>query len=205
MSKLASEYAKIYEEVLKPISSKLSEYLQEFFRDLPRIDRISTRPKSVERFIDKASIKLDGVDKYDEPLVQIQDQVGARIIVFYNQDVESASSRAEEYFRHVEKREVQPIAESEFSYFGKHYIFFVPEEVIPNPRDHLYVPRFFELQIKTLFQHAWSEASHDVGYKPVMGELHPHERRLLAFASAQAWGADNAFSEIFNRVSETRH
>ena len=27
-------------------------------------------------------------------------------------------------------------------------------------------PRFFELQVKTLFQHAWSEASHDIAYKP---------------------------------------
>jgi ppGpp synthetase/RelA/SpoT-type nucleotidyltranferase len=58
------------------------------------------------------------------------------------------------------------------------------------------VPQFFELQIKTMFQHAWSEANHDLGYKPESGELDPEHLRLLAFTSAQAWGADMVFNDL---------
>ena len=49
------------------------------------------------------------------------------------------------------------------------------------------MPKFFELQIKTLFQHAWSEAEHDLGYKEDK-HLNLDQKRRLAFTSAQAWG-----------------
>jgi ppGpp synthetase/RelA/SpoT-type nucleotidyltranferase len=53
--------------------------------------------------------------------------------------------------------------------------------------------------VKTLFQHAWSKADHDLGYKPGSGStpLTSHERRKLAYTSAQAWGADHLFDELF--------
>jgi ppGpp synthetase/RelA/SpoT-type nucleotidyltranferase len=59
------------------------------------------------------------------------------------------------------------------------------------------LPQFFELQVKTLFQHAWSEANHDLGYKPGATPLSSSEKRQLAFTSAQAWGADHIFDELF--------
>ena len=59
------------------------------------------------------------------------------------------------------------------------------------------MPEFFELQVKTLFQHAWAEANHDLGYKPEGKELDQESKRLLAYASAQAWGADRVFDELF--------
>jgi ppGpp synthetase/RelA/SpoT-type nucleotidyltranferase len=57
------------------------------------------------------------------------------------------------------------------------------------------VPEFFELQIKTLFQHAWSEAHHDIGYKAVR-PLTSDERRKMAFTAAQAWGVDVIFEDL---------
>ncbi|WP_244619298.1 hypothetical protein [Rhizobium sp. 18055] len=66
------------------------------------------------------------------------------------------------------------------------------------------VPNFFEIQVKTLFQHAWSEANHDLGYKPESDRLTSDQNRLLAFASAQAWGADRAFDELFIDLHSTR-
>jgi hypothetical protein len=63
--------------------------------------------------------------------------------------------------------------------------------------DTAMVPEFFELQIMTLFQHAWSEANHDIGYKPGSVRLDLGAERRLAFTSAQAWvpiGYSTSFS-----------
>jgi putative GTP pyrophosphokinase len=60
-------------------------------------------------------------------------------------------------------------------------------DVINQSFDKALVPQFFELQVETLFQRAWSE--HDLGYKPGATPLTSEAKRRLAFTSAQAWGA----------------
>jgi len=62
-------------------------------------------------------------------------------------------------------------------------------------------PEFFELQIKTLFQHAWAEAEHDLGYKPPK-PLTSIQKRKMAFTAAQAWGADQIFDELSRELAE---
>ena len=76
---------------------------------------------------------------------------------------------------------------------------FVPQDVIEPDWDETMVPEFFELQVKTLFQHAWSQAEHPVGYNPGEVPLELGDARHLAFASAQAWGADRVFDELFRK------
>jgi ppGpp synthetase/RelA/SpoT-type nucleotidyltranferase len=70
----------------------------------------------------------------------------------------------------------------------------VPEDAIPDGLEEC-APDFFELQIKTLFQHAWSESSHDIAYKPPR-PLTSLEHRNLALSAAQAWGADQIFDQL---------
>lgn len=79
-----------------------------------------------------------------------------------------------------------------------HYILKIPDDVIPEGKEPE-CPEFFELQIKTLFQHAWSEAHHDLGYK-CPRELSRDEKRLLAFAAAQAWGADKVYADLSESI-----
>jgi ppGpp synthetase/RelA/SpoT-type nucleotidyltranferase len=138
----------------------------------------------------------DGVKKYDRPFQQIQDQVGARVITFYLDDVIAVASTIERYFKRIETRDMVPDSESEFGYIGKHYILAVPDDVYPDDEGEAkLIPKFFELQIKTLFQHAWSEANHDIAYKPVT-TLTSLQKRQLAFTAAQAWGADQIFETL---------
>ncbi len=199
---LELEYKSRYTEVLVKIAISLREHLQELLSDQPRVDRIATRAKNVDRFIRKSAICVDGQPKYSEPLVQIQDQIGARIVVFYNQDVRPIEKVTQKYFREIESRDVIPDSESEFGYFGHHSILVLPSDVIGDDMDRSMVPEFFELQIKTLFQHAWAEAHHDLGYKTDGLPLNADQKRRIAFTSAQAWGADWIFDQLFKERNE---
>ncbi|PDT34921.1 MULTISPECIES: GTP pyrophosphokinase [Sinorhizobium] len=196
-----AQYRARYETVLFPIANKLANLLQDIFAGQPRIDRISTRPKSVERFMGKAAAEKDGKAKYDDPLHQIQDQIGARIITFYKDDVHRISEEVQRYFHAIESKDMLPENEWEFGYFGNHHILMLQQDLIDPSYDKNLVPYCFELQIKTLFQHAWSEANHDLGYKPGQQPLASDELRQLAFTSAQAWGADRVFNDLFVKRS----
>lgn len=199
-AELAIEYEARYGAVLAPLAERLTTMLAQTLSGLPRIDRVSARAKSPDRFMVKAVKIVDGARKYDFPLNQIQDQVGARVVVFYLDDVEAVSKVIDRYFRRIEAKELTPESEKEFGYVGKHYILSTPEDVFPDDDDDVRrVPKFFELQIKTLFQHAWSEAEHDLSYKAPV-PLTSQQKRKLAFTAAQAWGADEMFHTLANEL-----
>lgn len=143
-----------------------------------------------------------GIKKYDDPLAQIQDQIGARITVFYKSDVSRICNFLMRYLHPVESKNLVPASEWEFGYFGWHSVCLFPQELILPKWAEDHVPQFFELQVKTLFQHAWSEANHDLGYKPENNNLSSEDKRILAYTSAQAWGADRAFEELFTGICD---
>ena len=197
MDKLEAQYRQRFDTTLGPLAESLEREIRTYLEGVRRIDRVTARAKQVTKFLKKAAT-LDGDrPKYTEPLRQIQDQVGARVVTFYLSDVAAVAAVLEKYYRPIEARLVIPDSESEFGYFGKHYIFLVPKSHFKGFADLELVPEVFELQIKTLFQHAWSEADHDLGYKPGGKAPNADQRRLLAYASAQAWGADRVFEELF--------
>jgi putative GTP pyrophosphokinase len=194
---LEAAYKRRFEMVLVRLAEALSAHVSDCMKAQPRIDRITARAKDVDRFIKKAATRLDGKLKYTEPLSQIQDQLGARIVVFYKSDVEHIDAQVKKYFRAIEYQKIVPDSESEFGYFGHHLVLVLPTDVIERDMDQTLLPSFFELQIKTLFQHAWSEADHDLGYKPGEKPLTSEQKRLVAFTSSQAWGADHIFDQLF--------
>lgn len=181
---------------LIPIAQGLENFFKEKLQDkLVRVDRISARAKSTDRFIEKAEKKLDGKPKYKDPLNEILDQVGVRIVTYYAQDVEIAASIIKKYLNAIEQKQLEPERDEQFGYIGKHFILPIPSEALGDLEEDE-APEHFELQIKTLFQHAWAEVNHDIAYKPKHGPLDREHARLVAYAAAQAWGADRIFAEI---------
>jgi putative GTP pyrophosphokinase len=194
--KLKIEYTKRFNLVLKQISENLEKDLKSNLQGILHIDRISSRPKSIDRFLEKAQkMKEPEVMKYSDPLSQIQDQIGARIIVLYLDDIDIVKKQLLKYYTPIEEKLIIPDSEKEFDYEGKHFIFLIPSDTVPDETNEELVPKFFELQIKTLYQHAFSEASHDLAYKPNVG-LTRDQKRKVAYTSAQSWGADQIFSEL---------
>jgi len=157
MTDLKVAYQQRVATLLEPIREKLDVYLRDCLNGLPRIDRLSVRVKDVERFIAKAERLTDnGAPKYTDPINQIQDQIGARIVTFYRGDVEAVAKHIRDYFTEIEEKLIVPDNESEFGYFGQHFIMSLPRDVYASKELETDV-RFFELQVKTLFQHAWGE------------------------------------------------
>ena len=188
---------------LKIVARKLEQHLISRLSDQSHIDRISCRAKSPLSFAEKATQRLEdgSTPKYSAPLLQIQDQIGARVLVLYLRDVDNVREAVEKYFTPMEKQEHLPHSPSSFGYVGFHGIYALPEDVIPEKNPKGSFSRCFELQIKTLFQHAWAEANHDLVYKP-RAVLSSDQLRLNAYAAAQAWGADRVFEELRESLTQ---
>lgn len=198
-------YRARFEAHLPLIARNLESLTREYLVTLPHIDRVSARAKDPDRFAAKANNRHDdGTRKYGHPLTEIQDQLGLRVLVFYLTTVEDVANALSRYFRPIEERELVPESHWTFGYFGHHAVMALPADVIPAEVHVEEAPRFFELQIKTLFQHAWSEANHDLAYK-AQRALTGDEQRRFAFAAAQAWGADRAFEELQAQLMHDSH
>jgi ppGpp synthetase/RelA/SpoT-type nucleotidyltranferase len=166
----------------------LAKALHELLDGRPRVDQIAVRVKSLERLLEKAH-RLG----YTNPLEQVLDQIGTRVVVYYNSDIEPTTQAILTRFRLHEQHLYEAPDPRIFGYQGKHLICYLPTEIhtyIQSPVD------FFELQVSTLFQHAWAEAEHELGYKAEL-TLAYDEKRKIAWAAAQAWGADIIFDEIW--------
>jgi ppGpp synthetase/RelA/SpoT-type nucleotidyltranferase len=197
---VAELYSRLFREVLQTAAQNLETHLSKILSGIGHIDSIKARAKSPERFAGKAlNVDQEGKRKYSNPLSEIQDQIGARVVVFYLQDIDIIKNEVNAYLRAIEWQDKSPERDAEFGYFGEHYILKMPDDAIPEGMEDQ-VPEFFELQIKTLFQHAWSEANHDIAYKAPR-DLTKLENRQLAFSAAQSWGADQIFSTLLKDIS----
>lgn len=200
MSDLREKYRRRLAKALFPISKELKDELEELLSGVERIDRITVRPKSLESFLKKSeNLNEEENPKYSRPLSQIQDQIGARVVTFYTDNLERVKEIVLKEFRSIEDQEIVPDSENEFGYIGRHFILLVPNSVRPEDVPDDLIPKFFELQIKTLFQHAWAEANHDLYYK-TLSPLSPDQKKRIAFTAAQSWGADLIFNELQNEL-----
>lgn len=189
--------------ILDNIRNELEGKLLEICRieDVQNIDKISVRVKELNSFLKKASKLKYGKLKYPKPFGDIQDIIGARIVVYYNRDVEIASKKLEQYFHKIEISQIIPDDPKAFSYEGLHYINMIPPEIYNKYRNESHIPDFFELQILTLYQHAYATTEHDLGYKPGF-ELDRETIRKLSFIAAQSWAADKILEEILESISK---
>jgi ppGpp synthetase/RelA/SpoT-type nucleotidyltranferase len=181
--------------LLNQLADNLDRESREALQGLPHVDRISYRVKCVKSFLDKARDPKN-VPPYKEPLVEIEDQVAGRVLVFFLSDIEPAISQLNANFTRVESSRRRPQKDEEFGYESHHLICLIPPQAKPagwNAMENL--PKTFELQVRTLFMHAWAEPQHDLGYKGP-DDLPRDIRRELSWVAASSWGADQAFDRI---------
>lgn len=202
------------EPLLKDLAATLEDIAEtglKVYGEHGHIDRVYFRAKSAKSFVDKvlkreadveAGVMKDDrpVTVYTNPLTQVEDQIGGRVLVFFLHDIDPVVAILEAAFHKVEMRDHAPQKDAEFGYESMHLVCAIPDEQRPAGwLDQAWMPNTFELQVRTLFSHAWAEPQHDFAYKAATDLTRP-QRRHLAWIAASAWGADRGLQDAWASI-----
>lgn len=161
---------------------------------------VSARAKTVKSFSAKANkCHPDGSPKYTDPLNQITDLIGARVITYIPESVNRVCAIIKAEFNVVEEfdKGAEVRARGLFGYASKHFLVRLGSQRSGLPEYSVIGDRVFEIQVRTAVQHAWAEFEHDVRYKmDIPPDREPEFDRRFLLAAALIEMADNEFAEI---------
>ncbi|GIN86963.1 hypothetical protein J6TS2_33490 [Heyndrickxia sporothermodurans] len=160
---------------------------------------LTSRAKDVESFLDKAS-----KEKYIDPANEIMDLAGIRVTAYVESDVKKICEIIESEFKIYEEHsgdKSENLAENQVGYRSVHYVAEINSVRSDLPEYHRFQGVPFEIQVRTILQHAWAEIEHDRNYK-LKGEL-PEKRdikRRFSLLAAVLEMADREFDSIVNDI-----
>lgn len=189
----------LYTRLMEAVKSKLSEMVKDSDLTISSMEfRIKEEPSLAGKLLRKGS-------KYSS-LKDITDIFGARVIMFYNEDVDRVAAFAESIFEvdwpnSVDKRKMHET--NSFGYNSLHYICRIPKKVFYDPEYPELNDVRFEIQMRTALQHVWSAIQHDIGYKSEI-ETPKEYHRMLSRLAGMMELADDEFSRIRASIADYR-
>ncbi len=126
-------------------------------REAIALSQIESRTKTVKSFIEKVTSK----GKYANPLEEMTDLVGLRVIVYYPNDVRAVGTLIEREFDidwANSSRRGEDDPPDRFGYRSDHYI-------VLTAADERFAGLSAEIQVRTVMQHAWAAVDHRIRYK----------------------------------------
>lgn len=176
----------------REVEQEVKERLRQTLADAGLlVAAIESRVKGYDSLAGKLELKGH---KYSS-LADLTDILGLRVITFYIDDVDKVASAVERLFdidweNSVDKRKIHEI--DSFGYLSLHYICKVPD-----------FPYRFEIQMRTLLQHAWANMDHDTGYKSGV-EIPRRYMRNMSRLAGMLELVDDEFSKIRIELTDYR-
>lgn len=130
----------------------------------------------------------------------LHDMLGLRVITYFPEDVDGVARIVERLFevdraRSSDKRAL--IDPDRFGYVSLHYVASISPERASLPEFASHASTAFEIQIRSILQHAWAEIEHDLGYKSPAAIPRDIRRRFSRLAGLLEL-ADTEFGAIRN-------
>jgi putative GTP pyrophosphokinase len=172
-----------YAECAATVRSVLEQALKaEGIKTLP----VQSRGKDVNSLGEKASRRektSPNRPRYPDPLQDITDLAGARVIVFLLSEVEQVNRLIEREFRVIEKENIEGLFESErVGYQSVHFLVAFSDKRHNLPEYQRFAGYVTEIQVRTVLQHAWAEIEHGIQYKSGSSIPEAISRRFLSLA-----------------------
>ncbi|MBP5228993.1 MAG: hypothetical protein J6Z32_02470 [Bacteroidales bacterium] len=144
---------------------------------------------------DSLAGKLERKGYKYKSLADITDILGVRLITYYIDDVDKVATAIERLFEvdwenSIDKRKVHDI--DSFGYLSLHYVCSTEE-----------FPFRFEIQMRTVLQHAWANLDHDTGYKSGV-EIPKRYMRSMSRLAGMLELIDEEFSKIRSEITDYR-
>jgi len=196
---------KLYEDFAEVVRHILDEAIRSASIGVHSIEH---RAKDIDGFGEKAA-RPSSLDpnrpEYENPLTDITDLAGVRVITFFPRDVEGVGKIIETEYVVCEKTDKgQDLAdEGKFGYRSTHYIIKMTPERLALSEYHRFSGLTAEIQVRSILQHAWAEMEHDIQYKSATVIPLSIRRRFAAIAGLLEI-ADREFQTIQDLDKEIR-
>ncbi|MFM2658893.1 hypothetical protein AAFX15_01585 [Vibrio chagasii] len=183
--------------IYKRLSDKVESILIEVFEanDLS-YHMITSRAKDIESARKKAA-----EDKYKQP-ADIQDYAGIRVITYVEEEVEAVTRVIENLFdidSENSSNKSEALGTDKVGYKSVHYIAKLKDDRLNLPEFRQYQDKYFEIQVRTILQHAWAEIEHDRNYK-FSGKLDSGLTRRFKLLAGVLELADREFNAISSEI-----
>ncbi len=164
---------------------------------------VTGRAKSVASFAAKAARTVDGRPSFTDPIREITDQIGIRVITYVHSDVQAVADLLDDQVVVHDDRDMglETASEGRFGYASRHLLVGLDDARADQAAHELLRGRQAQVQIRTVLQHAWAEFEHDIRYKGTIPDEHvPDFDRRFTLAAGLLELADREFSTIRDRL-----
>ncbi len=169
---------------------------------------VTGRTKSVASFSAKANRLEDGGPLYPEPLEEITDQIGVRVITYVHSDVAAVAELLADELTMLDDRDLgeETARSGRFGYASRHLLVRLGEHREAADGDASEVRSAIageraSVQVRTVLQHAWAEFEHDIRYKGNVPEDAAADLdRRFTLAAGLIELADREFATIRERI-----
>ncbi len=167
---------------------------------------VTGRAKSVASFAAKADRSTPEGPLYSNPLEEITDQIGVRVITYLHSDVTAVANLLDDQLKVLDDRDMgqETAKEGRFGYASRHLLVSTAAARPASPAYEELRGRRAQIQVRTILQHAWAEFEHAIRYKGTIPEEHaPDLDRRFTLAAGLLELADREFSLIRDRLQAT--